>query len=699
MGLPYDLASDIFSFAVVMYEIFSRTLPYTDMPELLKGDEFLTLIAKERICEGLRPQIPPYFDMVLKDILDNAWENDPKLRRSLQEILPMIPLIEERENALERRSYSTSSGETPSSNLANSRLNLGQGYKRPQGKPAGLTRTLSLRNTELERATFEMIKRRQDRESGAFMRLSVAHLHANSAAEGLDDLDRTSFMMESHEEKNILFGVGDDGSSFSDEEGSERVSSASPNSPTTTGNAQKNFSPRSQNISINGHNAGLAPHQIALNANSSSGSGAQPVSSPLASPHSNSLASPMTSSSDVDEANLAQANSHSNPAQANLSTSVKSREHKPSREMRAHKTSVSRVATGATGTRGRLSSSSAVTSQEDCSPPNNTNTNSTSGSLSSTAGGTCDVTPSPRQVVLQSLSPLSSSPPYVLDLPTLPTQPGSPAQHPPINPHVHAGFVVSPPSTPRGASLPASSYSSSSSQPSSNSPPTLPTKPLLLPSLPPIQPERTTTPTSLNFTPPMLPPLATIPAHSPTPGQSVGDPNALAPTGSGPAHDAPFQPRLSTYNKDLLPVLPSIPRSVSLPSTHAAFHATERLASERPSVSPAPSDRPDKLEKSGSVSGMRTRKESSSRKKSVTSLPPLSSSEGANRASGDRSERGDKSDRSERGERERGVSSPMRAPSESSLASRAREAEANANANANANASKTNSISNNTTSS
>lgn len=52
-----------------------------------------------------------------------------------------------------------------------------------------------------------MIKRRQDRESGAFMRLSVAHLHANSAAEGLDDLDRTSFMMESHEEKNILFGM------------------------------------------------------------------------------------------------------------------------------------------------------------------------------------------------------------------------------------------------------------------------------------------------------------------------------------------------------------------------------------------------------------------------------------------------------------------------------------------------------------
>jgi hypothetical protein len=53
MGTIYDQSSDIYSFGVVIYEIFSRILPFTNMPELLKGDEFLTLAAKDGICDGI----------------------------------------------------------------------------------------------------------------------------------------------------------------------------------------------------------------------------------------------------------------------------------------------------------------------------------------------------------------------------------------------------------------------------------------------------------------------------------------------------------------------------------------------------------------------------------------------------------------------------------------------------------------------
>lgn len=40
MGQYYDHTSDIYSFGVVIYEIFSRILPYTDIESLLSVSEF-----------------------------------------------------------------------------------------------------------------------------------------------------------------------------------------------------------------------------------------------------------------------------------------------------------------------------------------------------------------------------------------------------------------------------------------------------------------------------------------------------------------------------------------------------------------------------------------------------------------------------------------------------------------------------------
>jgi hypothetical protein len=82
----------------------------------------------------------------------------------------------------------------------------------------------------------------------------------------------------------------------------------------------------------------------------------------------------------------------------------------------------------------------------------------------------------------------------------------------------------------------------------------------------------------------------------------------------------PFQPlvRISTYDKSLLPVLPSIPRSHSMPNANAAHSATNAFSSG------------GGLSSGQGVSASRTRKESSgSRKKSVTAgqQPGLSASD------------------------------------------------------------------------
>ncbi|MCE8162884.1 MAG: protein kinase [Candidatus Moeniiplasma glomeromycotorum] len=79
----YTQASDVYSFGIVAYELFSGYSPYHGFSH----DEILGL----KICQGLRPdldniQVP----QVLKDLIKRCWSTDPKQRPTASEILSTL---------------------------------------------------------------------------------------------------------------------------------------------------------------------------------------------------------------------------------------------------------------------------------------------------------------------------------------------------------------------------------------------------------------------------------------------------------------------------------------------------------------------------------------------------------------------------------------------------------------------------------
>ncbi|KAF9643033.1 kinase-like protein [Thelephora ganbajun] len=75
--------SDIFSFAMVMVEVFSGTIPYSD------GSPYRTLFA---IMKGERPPRPthPTFTENLWTLMQRCWSHDPRLRPEASEILDVL---------------------------------------------------------------------------------------------------------------------------------------------------------------------------------------------------------------------------------------------------------------------------------------------------------------------------------------------------------------------------------------------------------------------------------------------------------------------------------------------------------------------------------------------------------------------------------------------------------------------------------
>eukprot|EP00002_Diphylleia_rotans_P006346 TRINITY_DN1572_c0_g1_i7.p1 TRINITY_DN1572_c0_g1~~TRINITY_DN1572_c0_g1_i7.p1 ORF type:complete len:1163 (+),score=185.46 TRINITY_DN1572_c0_g1_i7:1196-4684(+) len=80
-GGRYDEKADVFSFAILAWEIFARERPYSDMDSLKLGFE---------VVNGLRPQMPKSIDQNMKDILVRCWDGEPSRRPSFSVILPEL---------------------------------------------------------------------------------------------------------------------------------------------------------------------------------------------------------------------------------------------------------------------------------------------------------------------------------------------------------------------------------------------------------------------------------------------------------------------------------------------------------------------------------------------------------------------------------------------------------------------------------
>jgi serine/threonine protein kinase len=70
-GGPYTQASDIYSFGIIMYEVFANAYPYADQDQSTETSKDLLI---EKICkQGLRPSIDEVpIPQLLKDLIKNC---------------------------------------------------------------------------------------------------------------------------------------------------------------------------------------------------------------------------------------------------------------------------------------------------------------------------------------------------------------------------------------------------------------------------------------------------------------------------------------------------------------------------------------------------------------------------------------------------------------------------------------------------
>ncbi|XP_050259496.1 serine/threonine-protein kinase STY46-like isoform X3 [Quercus robur] len=79
---PYDHKADVFSFAIVLWELLTGKLPY----------EYLTPLqaAVGVLQKGLRPIIPKHTHPKLAELLEKCWQQDPALRSDFSEIIEIL---------------------------------------------------------------------------------------------------------------------------------------------------------------------------------------------------------------------------------------------------------------------------------------------------------------------------------------------------------------------------------------------------------------------------------------------------------------------------------------------------------------------------------------------------------------------------------------------------------------------------------
>merc|ERR1712176_1490584 len=112
---PYGLSIDVYSFGILIWEIFSLREAY----EKFNREKHY----KEAVVEGKRPKIAKHWPFVIKNLIERCWHRSPEERPSFQAVCALIKLslpgndvnVSERSGNLMLRSYRSRHG--PADNL------------------------------------------------------------------------------------------------------------------------------------------------------------------------------------------------------------------------------------------------------------------------------------------------------------------------------------------------------------------------------------------------------------------------------------------------------------------------------------------------------------------------------------------------------------------------------------------------------
>ncbi|KAH7820770.1 putative tyrosine kinase domain protein [Monocercomonoides exilis] len=80
---PYSLKADVYSYAIVMWELINRRVPYQGKNLL----EIVNHVANKKGRPDMPAKLPPHVIVPFKELMERAWDHEPKNRPSMRDIV------------------------------------------------------------------------------------------------------------------------------------------------------------------------------------------------------------------------------------------------------------------------------------------------------------------------------------------------------------------------------------------------------------------------------------------------------------------------------------------------------------------------------------------------------------------------------------------------------------------------------------